>query len=69
MVTKEIAQGWRVDLDMYLSVMDSESRKVGDVLTQYSTWSTDLVAITLSTELGNLHQAKVSSVGLKKGKV
>jgi hypothetical protein len=37
-VTKEAAQGTkRMDLDMYLSVMDLELRKAEDALTQYYT--------------------------------
>jgi len=34
-VTKEVAQDRRTDLDMYLSVMDSELRKAEDALTQF----------------------------------
>jgi len=37
-VTKEVAQGRRkTDLDVHLSVMDSELRKVGDAWTQCNT--------------------------------
>jgi len=54
-VTKEAAQGRRrTDLDMYLSVMDSELRKAEDALTQYNTQSTDPAAIALRTKIDNL---------------
>ena len=67
-VTKEVAQGRRrTDLDMYLSVMDSELRKAEDALTQYNTWSTDPAAIALRTKIDNLQQARVSLVALKRG--
>ena len=68
MVTKEVAQGRRrTDLDMYLSVMDSELRKAEDALTQYNTWSTDPAALALRTKINNLQQARVSLVTLKRG--
>ena len=68
-VTKEVAQGRRrTDLDMYLSVMDSELRKAeDDALTQYNTWSTDPAALALRTKIDNLQQARVSLVTLKRG--
>jgi len=67
-VTKEVAQGRRrTDLDMYLSVMDSELRKAEDALTQYNTWSTDPAAIALRTKIDNLQQARASLVALKRG--
>ena len=69
-VTKEVAQGRRrSDLDMYLSVMDSELRKAEDALTQYNTWSTDPAAIALRTKIDNLQQARVSLVALKRGEL
>jgi len=67
-ITKEVAQGRRrMDLDMYLSVMDSELRKAEDALTQYNTWSTDRAALALRTKIDNLQQARVSLVALKRG--
>ena len=54
---------------MYLSVMDSEPRKIEDVLTQCNTWSTDLAAIALRTKINNLQQARVSLVAHKRGEV
>ena len=67
-VTKEVAQGRRrTDLEMYLSVMDSELRKAEDALTQYNTWSTDPAAIALRTKIDNLQQARVTLVALKRG--
>jgi len=69
-VTKEVAQGRRrTDLDMYLSVMDSELRKAEDALTQYNTWSTDPAAIALRTKIDNLQQARASLVALKRGEL
>ena len=63
MVTKEVVQGKRgSDLDMCLSVMDQELRKVEDALTQYNTWSTDLAAIALRTKIDTPQQARVSLV-------
>ena len=51
-VTREVSQGEkRADLNMYLSAMDSELTKAKDALTQYTTWSTDPVAIGLRTDL------------------
>jgi len=68
MVTKEVVQGRRrMDLDMYLSVMDSELRKAKDALTQYNTWSTDPAALALRTKIDNLQQARISLVTLKRG--
>jgi len=69
-VTKEVAQGRRrTDLDMYLSVMDSESRKAEDALTQYDALSTDPVAIALRTKIDNLQQARASLVAFKRGEL
>ena len=53
-VTKEVAQGRRTDLDVYVSVMNSELRKAEVALTQYNTWSTDPAAIALRTKIDNL---------------
>ena len=70
MVTKEVAQGRRrSNLDMCLSVMGQELRKVRDALTQYNTWSTDPAAIALRTKVGNLQPARVSLVALKRDEV
>ena len=67
-VTKEVAQGSRrTDLDMYLSVMDSELGKATDALTQHNTWSTDPAAVALRTKIDNLQQARVALLTLKKG--
>ena len=67
-VTKEVAQGKRkTDLNMYLSVMDSELRKADDALKQYNTWSTDPAAIDLRKKIDNLQHAKVTLVAIKRG--
>jgi hypothetical protein len=64
--TKEVARGSRrADLDMYLSVVDSESKKAEDALFQYNNWSTDPAAIALRTKVDNLRQARTSLVTLK----
>ena len=69
-VTKEVAQGRRrADLDMYMSVMDSELRKAEDALTLYNTWSTDPAAIALRTKIDNLQQARDSLVAIKRGEI
>ena len=66
--TKEVAQGGkRTGLDMCLSMMDSELKKVEDALEQYNAWSTDPVAVALRTKVDNLQQARVALVGLKEG--
>ena len=65
---KEVMQGRRrTDMDIYLSVMDSELRKAEDALTQYNMWSTDPAALALRTKINNLQQARVSLVTLKRG--
>ena len=67
-VTKEVAQGRRrMDLDMYLSVMDSELRKAEEALTQYDTWSTDPAAVALRSKIDNLQQARLALTALKRG--
>ena len=53
-VIKEVAQGRRIDLYMYLSVMDWELRNAEDMLTQYNIWSTDAVTIALRMKGDNL---------------
>ncbi|KAF9649519.1 hypothetical protein BDM02DRAFT_3128351 [Thelephora ganbajun] len=67
-VTKEVAQSKRrPELDMYLSVMDSELKKAEDALTQHNTWSTDPAAVALRTKIDNLQQARAALVTLKRG--
>jgi len=67
-VPKEVAQGRRrMDLDMYLSVMDSKLKKAEDALTRYNTWSTDPAALAPRTGIDHLQQARVSLVTLKRG--
>jgi len=66
--TKVVALGRRrTDLDMYMSVMDSELRKAEDALAQYNTQSTDPTAIALRAKVDNIQQARVALVGLKGG--
>ena len=65
-VTKEVAQGTkRANLDMYLSVIDSESKKAQDRLAEYGTLSTDPVAVALRTKVDNLRQARASLIAIK----
>ena len=67
-VTKEVAlSDRRPDLDMYLSVMDSESRKAEDALTQLGEWSTDPAAVALRAKINNLLQARDALLTLKRG--
>ena len=59
---KEVMQGRRrTDMDIYLSVMDSELRKAEDALTQYNMWSTDPVSGPLFTLSSTV--PKVESTG------
>jgi len=63
---EEVAQDKsKTDLDMYLSVMDSELKKVEDALKEYNAWSTDPAAIALRGKISNLRQARVSLVALR----
>ena len=67
-ITKEVARGRRrTDIDIYLSLMDSELKKAGDALTKYTTWSTDPAAIAIRTKIDNLQQARVTLVALREG--
>ena len=64
--TKEVARGARrADLDMYVSVIDSELKKAKDALAQHNTWSTEPAAIALRTKIENLGQARVALAALK----
>ena len=65
-VTREFAQDdRRINLDRYLSMIDSELRKAEDALTQYSRGSTDRAAATLRTKIYGLREARDSLVTLK----
>ena len=67
-VTKEVSQGHRrTDLDIYLSVIDSESNKAEDTLARYSTESVDPAAVALRAKVDNLHQARAVLLTLKRG--
>ena len=65
--TKEAARDGGMDLDLYLSTMDTELRKAEDALNQYETWTTDPPAIALRRKIGNLQQAKDSLAAIKRG--
>ena len=66
--TKEVAQdSRRTDLDVYLSVMDSELKKAEDALTRHNAWSTDPAAVLLRTKIDNLQQARGALLTLKRG--
>ena len=66
--TKRVAQGnRRTDLEMYLSVMNTELKKAEDALAQYNLWSTDPAAIALRTKIDSLRQARAALVHLKGG--
>ena len=65
--TKEVVQGSRkTDLDMYLSVMDVESKKAEEKLKEYNTWSTDPAAIGLRKKIDCLKQAKEMLSSIKE---
>lgn len=67
MATKVIAQSdRRTDLDLYLTVMDSELTRVEDLLAQYHTRFMDPAAAALRTKKGHLEQARVSLFALKR---
>lgn len=56
--TKEFVQGGRKTyLDMYLSLVDVESKKAEEKLKEYNTWSTDPAAIELRKKIDCLKQA------------
>ena len=64
--TKEVAQSRRrADLDMYLSVMDTELGKAEDARTQHNAWSVDPAAIALRTKIDNLQQARDALLALR----
>ena len=68
--TREASQGGKkADLNMYLSVMDSELAKAEDTLTRYTTWSIDPVAVALRTKIYNIQQARASLVSFKRGEL
>ena len=65
--TKEVVQGSRkTDLDMYLSVMDSELKKAEEGLKEHNTWSTDPAAIGLRKKIDCLKQAKEMLSSIKE---
>ncbi|KAF9784001.1 hypothetical protein BJ322DRAFT_1068077 [Thelephora terrestris] len=66
-VTKDVAQRRRSDVDMYLSVMDSEVKKAKEGLDKHHAWSTDPAAMALRTKVDNIQQAKVSLAALMSG--
>ena len=67
-LTKEAAQGSRkTDLDMYLSVMDSELEKATDVLTQHDFWSVDPTAVALKTKVHDLPEARAALLAIQTG--
>ena len=65
--TKEVAQRKRADLDMYMSVMDSELGKAEGALAQHDAWSVDPAAVALREKINNLQQAKAALLALKRG--
>ena len=66
-ITKDVAQRRRKDLDMYLSVMDSELKKAKEGLEEYRAWSTDPAAMALRAKIDSIEQAKVSLAALMSG--
>ena len=67
-ITKTVAQGTRrPDLDMYMSLMDSELAKAEDALGRYGTWSVDPAAVALRVKVNNLQEARAALLALKRG--
>ena len=56
----------RSDVDTYLRVMDSEWHEADDVLTDYTTWSTDPVAVRLRAKIDDLRDARSCLMALKR---
>ena len=69
--TKEVSQGAkRTDLDVYLSVIDSESEKAESALAGYDTeFFVDPAAAKLKAKVGNLQQARAALLVLKEANV
>jgi len=65
--TKASAQGRsRIELEKYMSEIDSELRKAEEALMRYTTLSTDPIAIALGNKIDNLDQAKRALAPLKR---
>lgn len=57
--TRVVSQGnKKMDLDMYLSIIDVETRKAEEVLKAYNTWSTDSAVVVLREKADNTKQLK-----------
>jgi len=65
-ITKEAARDGGTDLDIYLSAMDTETRRAEDASNQYEPWSTDPAAVALRRKIGNLQQAKDTLAAIKR---
>ena len=66
-VTQEVAMGTRrMDLDMYMSVMDSKLEQAEGSLAGHNTESADPAAVALRVEIHNLHQARAAWLALKE---
>ena len=64
--TREAVRDGGMDLDMYLSTMETELRRTEDMLGQYDPWSTDPPAIALRRKIVDLQQAKDSLAAIKR---
>ena len=65
--TKEVAMGTRrMDLDMYMSVMDSKLEQAEGALAGHNTESADPAAVALRAEIHNPHQARAALLALKE---
>ena len=67
--TREAVRDGGMDLDMYLSTMETELRRTEDMSGQYVPWSTDPPAIALRGKIAGLQQAKDSLAAIKRGGV
>ena len=66
-ITAEVAQGRRrMELDNYLTMIDSELKKAEEALTRYDTWSANPNAVALRTKIESLGEAKSTLISLRR---
>jgi hypothetical protein len=64
-VTIEAVQSRRTDVEMHLSVMDSQLESAEEELDEYHVWAAGKVTVGLRTKIDNIKQARASLVALK----
>jgi len=65
--TEEAARDWGMDLDMYLSEIDTELSRAQYAFSRYGPWSTDPPAVALKRKITGLQQARDSLAAIKRG--